>query len=44
MRETECKQWRGRQRQTQNLKRALGSELSAQSLAGLELTNCEIMT
>ena len=31
-RETECKQGRGRERETQNLKRAPGSELSAQSL------------
>ena len=29
--ETECKQKRGRKRETQNLKKAPGSELSAQS-------------
>ena len=34
-----------RERETQNLKQAPGSELSAQSPnGGLELTNCEIMT
>ena len=34
-----------RDRETQNLKQAPGSELSAQSpMAGLELTNREIMT
>ena len=34
-----------RERETQNLKQAPGSKLSAQSPdVGLELTNCEIMT
>ena len=34
-----------RERETQNLKQTPGSEMSAQSLmAGLELTDCEIMT
>ena len=34
-----------RERETQNLKQAPGSKLSAQSLTqGLETTNCEIMT
>ena len=37
--------WEGqRKRQTQNPKQAPGSELSAEPNAGLELTNCEIMT
>ena len=35
---------RQRERETQNLKQASGSELSAQSHVGLELTNREIMT
>ena len=44
-RETENEQGRVRERETQNLKQALGSELSAQSpMAGLELTDHEIMT
>ena len=35
----------GAERETQNLKQALGSELSTQSLTlGLELTDHEIMT
>ena len=35
---------RERERETQNLKQAPGSELSAESNAGLKLTNSEIMT
>ena len=35
---------RQRERETQNLKQVPGSELSAESDAGLELTNREIMT
>ena len=45
MQETACKQWWGRQRETQNPKRAPGSELfSPEPEAGLELTNREIVT
>ena len=33
-----------RERETQNPRQAPGSELSAESDAGLEHTNCEIMT
>ena len=33
-----------RRRETQNLKQAPGSELSAEPDTGLELTNCEIVT
>ena len=33
-----------REKETQNPRQAPGSELSAQSDAGLELTNCEIVT
>ena len=33
-----------RERETQNLKQAPGSELSAESDAGLEPMSCEIMT
>ena len=43
-RQIECKQRRGRERESQNPKQILGSELSAEPEAGLELTNCEIMT
>ena len=46
MQQTECKQQRGRQRETQTESKA-GSRLQAVSPepgAGLELTNCEIMT
>ena len=42
-RETEHEWGRVRERETQNLKQAPGSELSAQSLM-LELTDSEIMT
>ena len=46
MRQGETKHERGRvrERETQNLKQAPGSELSAQPDAGLELTDPEIMT
>ena len=44
-RETEHEWGRGRERETQNLKQAPGSELSAQGPdSGLELTDREIMT
>ena len=45
-RETEHEWGRVRERETQNLKQAPGSELSARSLmqAGLELMTLEIMT
>ena len=46
-RETDHEWGRGRERdrETQNLKQASGSELSAQSpTPGLKQTNCEIMT
>ena len=33
-----------REKETQNLKQAPGSERSAEPDAGLELTDCEIMT
>ena len=33
-----------KERETQNLKQAPGSELSAEPDAGLKLTNCEITT
>ena len=44
MREHELGRGRKRERETQNLKQALGSELSAQPNTGLELMNREIMT
>ena len=44
-RESESMSWEGqRARETQNPKPAPGSELSAETDAGLELTNCEMMT
>ena len=43
-RETEHEWGRVRERETQNLKQAPGSELSAEPDAGLELRNHEIMT
>ena len=45
-RSTECEQVRGRERErkTQNLKQALGSELSAEPDMGLEPINREIVT
>ena len=44
-RETELESGRSRERETNNLRQAPGSELSAQRLmAGLELVNCKIMT
>ena len=36
--------WGQKERETQNLKPIPGSELSAQPEAGLEVTDCEIMT
>ena len=40
-----CEQGRDRERETQNLKQAPGSELlSTEPDAGFQLTNCEIMT
>ena len=43
-RETEHEGGRVRERETQKLKQAPGSELSAQGPVGLELTDREIMT
>ena len=42
--DTERAEEEQRQRETQNLKQAPGSELSAEPDAGLELMNREIMT
>ena len=42
--ETECEQGRGRESETQNLKQAPDSAVSTEPDAGLELTDCEIMT
>ena len=43
-RETESEQGRGRDRETQNLKQAPAWAVSTEPDAGLEPTNCEIMT
>ena len=43
-RETEHEWGKVREKETQNLKQSPGSQLSAQNLAGLELTDREIMT
>ena len=42
-RETECEQEKGRERETENLKQASGSEPSAEPDASLEPANREIM-
>ena len=42
--ETEHEQGRVRERETQNLKQAPGSELCTEPDAALELTDCEIVT
>ena len=43
-REGECEWARGRERGRHNLKQAPGSAVSTEPDAGLEPTNCEIMT
>ena len=43
VKETECEQGRRRERETQNLKQAIGSELLAEPDVDLN-SNCEIMT